>query len=629
MRKTTFFITVFAILTLTLLQLAQADYRITNGNATETAWVIYTAWRPASQNWPAGWRTQGWYEVKPGRTRNFPVPVGNTWVYIRVERSDSTEIRPTDHLARDSTRFWRHPSKAFTVVETHAGSILKSNHKRQSLEKVNLYAYRNGGSHTITDAAESNPPLPSERIYDQAMRAVVWILNIDEKAEGSGVLIDHERKLAVTNAHVTESVDWVTVCFLVQDQEGKLIDDRNYYMRNYESLRTTSYATLGRVIAEDSDRDLAIIQLDSLPETAHEIDHDFSSDLSRNIKRNTQVHILGNPEKLDLWHWTVGFFQADTGDWLYIKADIFGGNSGGPVLNGRGQLIGIVSSSDEHAKAWAVPSRYVKTLLDTIGPKHTFGIINSTGFAVPYQTKWARNDKWKQQAAGPGQDVYHWWNREEVPWGYPKIRFDNIIGDGRVTYSVYTLDTSLRYFGPDYQERLIPDDASTYAFSYNWRTRRLTLSPEAGAAPLRPREVPEETALLPNYPNPFNPETWIPYQLAEPAEVTVSIYSIDRGLIRILSVGHQPAGRYRSKSRAVYWNGKNAQGEPVASGLYFYRLKAGRILGYWEDADTQVAAPSRGVYLFMTYAFPPDKGGYGGLKYSKISRLIYDLRIPP
>ena len=87
--------------------------------------------------------------------------------------------------------------------------------------------------------------------------------------------------------------------------------------------------------------------------------------------------------------------------------------------------------------------------------------------------------------------------------------------------------------------------------------------------------IPEETALLHNYPNPFNPETWIPYQLAEAAEVTVYIYAANGVLVRILALGYQTAGPYQSRSRAVYWDGKNEVGESVASGVYFYTLTAG------------------------------------------------------
>ena len=87
--------------------------------------------------------------------------------------------------------------------------------------------------------------------------------------------------------------------------------------------------------------------------------------------------------------------------------------------------------------------------------------------------------------------------------------------------------------------------------------------------------TPKETALLANYPNPFNPETWIPYQLASPADVTVHIHAVDGALVRTLSLGHKAIGTYQSRSRAAYWDGKNEVGEPVASGVYFYTLTAG------------------------------------------------------
>ena len=87
--------------------------------------------------------------------------------------------------------------------------------------------------------------------------------------------------------------------------------------------------------------------------------------------------------------------------------------------------------------------------------------------------------------------------------------------------------------------------------------------------------IPEATALLANYPNPFNPETWIPYQLAESAEVTLTIYDTNGQLVRHLALGHQAVGIYRSRSRAAYWDGRNQLGESVVSGLYFYTLTAG------------------------------------------------------
>ena len=98
---------------------------------------------------------------------------------------------------------------------------------------------------------------------------------------------------------------------------------------------------------------------------------------------------------------------------------------------------------------------------------------------------------------------------------------------------------------------------------------------DAPAAPGAAAIAPNATALHANYPNPFNPETWIPYQLQHAADVTVTIYDLRGTIVRQLLLGHQPAGVYHSRSRAAHWDGRNNLGEPVASGLYFYTLTAG------------------------------------------------------
>ena len=83
---------------------------------------------------------------------------------------------------------------------------------------------------------------------------------------------------------------------------------------------------------------------------------------------------------------------------------------------------------------------------------------------------------------------------------------------------------------------------------------------------------PQQNLLLQNYPNPFNPETWIPYQLSEDSPVSISIYDTTGRLVRTLSLGFQSAGFYNSREHAAYWDGRNALGERVASGIYFYQL---------------------------------------------------------
>ena len=85
---------------------------------------------------------------------------------------------------------------------------------------------------------------------------------------------------------------------------------------------------------------------------------------------------------------------------------------------------------------------------------------------------------------------------------------------------------------------------------------------------------PDKTKLLANYPNPFNPETWIPYHLANPSNVQITIYNARGNVVRRLALGHQRAGYYTSRSRAAYWDGTNNVGERVTSGIYFYQLDA-------------------------------------------------------
>ena len=96
-------------------------------------------------------------------------------------------------------------------------------------------------------------------------------------------------------------------------------------------------------------------------------------------------------------------------------------------------------------------------------------------------------------------------------------------------------------------------------------------------------EIPAQSELLANYPNPFNPETWIPFRLAEDSNVSLSIYGASGSLVRTIDIGFTPAAVYEGRSDAIYWDGRNDFGEQVSSGLYFYHLRAGRILRHPQE----------------------------------------------
>ena len=99
-----------------------------------------------------------------------------------------------------------------------------------------------------------------------------------------------------------------------------------------------------------------------------------------------------------------------------------------------------------------------------------------------------------------------------------------------------------------------------------------TIVADSLAAPSKPSEF----ALQQSFPNPFNPDTWVPYKLAKDVDVAIRIYDVAGRLVRTLDLGHKPAGFYTSKSKAAYWDGKNEAGESVSSGVYFYTLQAGK-----------------------------------------------------
>ena len=601
MYKRLFLIFVFLTTTLIQTQLATADFLVANGSATEDAWVIYSTWRDAGNGWPAGYRTQGWYKIEPGSFRNLRVPSDNTDVYIRVERPDGQEIKPLDHATRNNYPFWMHPTRIFTTVETATGEFLHSDLNQASLETATLYEYKNEGIHIITrpnecDLVQGPADLPAQQIYDQAINAVVWIVTESGNSisTGSGVLVDKDRKFIVTNQHVVDNADQVYVLFPYRDQNGRLRKDLDFYLNNVEWLVDNNYATgEARVIAQNVENDLAIVQLDWLPSTAREIQHDFSRNVEDSMKRGDKVHILGNPGNR-LWNWTQGTFlgpqqtcPVEDGELvgcLVMEGDTHGGNSGGPVLNGQGVLIGILSAGTDETLSLAATTRNIKALLDTVRPRHTFRIRNNAGFTLFYYIKWSNNSGWSNHSLDSGKSLYHWRSGDAPPAEYPKIAFDGIANDDEVTWRIYPLDTSLRYFGDDYSSHITPDDAKKYVFEYDqWNaTLDLYIDGDAAAPMLsvdrrihETEEHPQETTLLPNYPNPFNPETWIPYQLATPAEVTLTIYSANGAIIRTIALGNMPAGNYQNRSRAAYWNGKNEVGELVASGVYFYTLTAG------------------------------------------------------
>ena len=262
----------------------------------------------------------------------------------------------------------------------------------------------------------------------------------------------------------------------MRDRRGNLIGDRDFYIdkKNRVVLERMGTMSSARVIAENDETDLALITLDGVPETAREIDHDFSYPAHRDMSQDEPVYILGNPDGRALFRPKVGLFQESRGNQLRITADVYFGNSGGPVVNNQGMLIGIVSRTNlDKMRTWAVSTKSIKDLIDTLKPRLIFSVKNNAPFTMHYQVKWREESVWKSTSLKPDEWATHW--NASKSKEYPRIRFDSSTEEG-VSVQVVILETYTRRFGADVKDRIRREqDAREYHFGYNRRSKIVTL----------------------------------------------------------------------------------------------------------------------------------------------------------
>lgn len=179
-----------------------------------------------------------------------------------------------------------HTSTVWSVSFSPDGRTLASG----SFDKT-IRLWRISNPPLVYPNSPTPPTLFANQVYDSTIRAVMWIVN-SGISEGSGVLIDKKFKLAITNAHVTEKQNIIDVYFPAPDENGELIKDRNFYLTNSSVLKRLGYYTKGHVVAKNEKTDIAIIRLDGLPETAREVDWNFTVSTTNS---GDLVYILGNP----------------------------------------------------------------------------------------------------------------------------------------------------------------------------------------------------------------------------------------------------------------------------------------------------------------------------------------------
>lgn len=332
----------------------------------------------------------------------------------------------------------------------------------------------------------SQLPISPDKIKDDSTRYVVWI--VTEKGSGSGVLISRNYRLVVTNAHVIGDYNEVEVFFAVRDSSGRIVRARPFYKNkdHQNTLKRLGYVTRGRVIAKyqhpGNEPDLAMIELDGLPETVNPLKLLTSIDYAK--MKDEAIHILGHPTERDLWHWKAGFFKEDTGRDLHVFADAYYGNSGGPVLNKDGNLIGITRAiNEDKGITFAVPTSFIIDLYKTLEPVKIFSIYNNTEFPTSYEIKWKKDEDWKEEKEPlePKKERIHSLLSKGISDDYPKIRFEDSQDKKESSNSVQGINTKVRYFGigvkeaENFNDYYEINDALRYQFMSDPKTRKISL----------------------------------------------------------------------------------------------------------------------------------------------------------
>lgn len=318
------------------------------------------------------------------------------------------------------------------------------------------------------------------------------VLIRSKNSQGSGVVIKSPsgKAFVLTNEHVIRGSDQVEVYFLAHDSNLNEIRDREFYLgaRYYSTLlRRLGYVTDGRVVADNKEADVAIIHPTGLPKTAKQF---LLKDVGvyDDMKRGDQVHFFGHPADQGLlWQWNAGHFQGYNKRDLFYEGRPWKGNSGGPVVNKDGELIGITKKIDDVTQAWAVSLEPIIGLVSDLEEWYIFSIVNDTESTIVYEVNWSEGETWEEHSLESGQGYPHKQPTDTPTVTTPKIRYISIQQQdsqepadtntentevqseetpGNIIYTEQEIKYVKRqFFGSDVTERIIPKlDGYNYQF---------------------------------------------------------------------------------------------------------------------------------------------------------------------
>ena len=541
MRKTILTTILFVILTLGPTQLATSQgtsywkSNVVTNRTLGDVYVVFTTYRPAKDDIPLGWRTQGWYLIKPGQSHTFHAFDDYPIYYLIYQANTQSFIKPR---RAKTYRGWMYRD-AFVIVSedepdtfTPEAELLyaQSTGPSDLMENHNYFKSANTGSVTVTPTGVI-APLAEYILFDPNDTEVI------DPPEGTD-------------------------------------DDTDAPPNDQETVDASGGA-------DDDTDDPPNDQKTSLPE-----DFDDASEMEPTLLTTTRrFTVIGKRRLLfpeDYWYsWdrTVTF--------------------PGPVTDAIARSIAItatlgrvtISGNDVTVNGQILARRFIRSQIDvTLNVTYLFesaqadingdGVVNILDLVSVVSQMGESSEK--GDACGPDDCIPGDINWDGVVNILDLVLVAGALGEAAAAPSIRA--ELLAHLNP--------------AEARQWLEAARLLAPsdaisQKGVAVLEQlflRVAPKATALLPNYPNPFNPETWIPYHLSEAANVVLDIYAADGKQVWTLVLGHQAAGVYETKRRAAYWDGRNQLGERCRQRRVFLYVDSRRVHRHRKDAHSEIVA---------------------------------------
>ena len=681
-RITTTLTLILLMLTLTQFAAAQWEDNEFTNNTSGDLYVSFTTFRPARDPIPKGWRTVGWYLIRPGASHTFQAWADNPIYYLIWEADTEDYLTPAN---AKKFAFWEHLDAFVTVSEAEpnvpvvAGDLLYSSQNRGALiETGEFFKSGNGGSVTVNATgvvaplAEIEEGDEDDEDDDTVARPVPEVpddvddtgVSISITPDPIGTTLNQGQTRTLTISLRTANGDPIAGRSIVLDVPD---ETATFTPRIGETDENGKLTTTLKVAKDRSEGTLKV--------TVQELGSNQKGSFSFPVKIGvSQLSLSRSPSTIEPGQRSTVTITARTpGGIVFPNAQLSLSATQGnisPTLvttNAQGQAqatytanayngtphpntistpsITATSVSDTAVKgSTSLTVRYVPSSLSVSGVQSSITSGNTMKLTATVKSRSGKAMRNVPVSFSEGSRYLRFSssrvNTNSSGQASSTLRTGGKTSGARFTVSTsgvstrtYTIRvnpeirTTTRSFDrkgavpPVWEGYDIHDYTHTLTFPgrvvsadpdclkwNNTKIKRIAIQDPSenkvkvyftmadatwvnrsrlkctitgkyevtasvpGAPPLQPQlrpeidelssvwkdlsQVPSETALLPNYPNPFNPETWIPYHLSDPAEVALSIYAADGRLVRTLALGHQPAGIYESKSRAAYWDGQ-------------------------------------------------------------------------